>query len=124
MYASVYMCRLIHVAGATNLKSEDGVTDNWMILKPKLGDWVERAYLGHKACIDAIAKSGINFVIFCPSLMRNMGHKSSNLPDSLNIRINRPSGDFISYEDAAYVMVRAAMTNEYDGQCITASTKQ
>ena len=101
--------------------SEDGVTPYYKELLTVYPPALE-AFRAHGPCIDAIRESGVKHVIFCPGYMRSLGKKSENLPDSLNIRINRPSGSFISYEDAAYVMVNAAETNDYDNELITAST--
>lgn len=114
--------KFVWVAGASNVKGEDGVTDHWKELKPTLGDWIEGAYKVHGASIDSIVKTGINYSVFCPGKMDPLGKKSANIPASLNIRINRPSGPFVSYEDAAWVMVRAASIPDWDRQHITAST--
>lgn len=70
--------------------------------------------------IDAIRGSGVPYVILCPPMMRSAGKKTEA---GINIRIDRPSTDFLSYEDAAVAMVRA-LDKEYDNVLITASAKQ
>ena len=52
-------------------------------------------------------------------MMRNVGAVSVPPPA---IKINRQSGGFVSYEDAAWVMVHAAEVADYDNQLITAAT--
>ena len=110
--------KFVFVAGATNVLAEDGVTPNW---KQVLPYWppAEGAYRAHQACIDAIRESGINYVVFCPEFMQSRGAKTADVPV---IRVNRPSGRFVSYEDGAAVMMHAAEVNTYDGQLITAAT--
>eukprot|EP01124_Arcella_intermedia_P019739 TRINITY_DN27066_c0_g1_i1.p1 TRINITY_DN27066_c0_g1~~TRINITY_DN27066_c0_g1_i1.p1 ORF type:complete len:212 (+),score=5.24 TRINITY_DN27066_c0_g1_i1:87-722(+) len=109
--------KLVHVAGATNVLGEDGVTPHWKQLS-----WppAERAYHAHQAAIDAIVASGINYVVFCPAFMKSTGAASQ---PAVPVRINRPSGGFVSYEDAAVVMVDAAEKGDWDRQLITAATQ-
>lgn len=111
--------KLVWPAGSTNVKAEDGVTPNYVRLMPT-ATWAEAAYLSHQACIDAIRATDIISVIFCPGVMRAVGHRSPNI--NTRIRIDRDAGSFVSYEDAAWVMVEAATTSTYDGQLVTAST--
>lgn len=113
---------MVFVAGATNVMQEDGVTPMWKRYAKTIPT-AERMYTSHKACIDAIVATGVSYSVFCPGLMKSMGDKSNGVPDSLNIRINRPSnGDgSVSYEDAAYAMVYA-LDPAFDGQLFTAST--
>lgn len=110
--------KIVHVAGATNVMDADGVTPLW---KKVALTWppAEKVFIAHGKCIDAIRKTGINYVIFCPAYMSNKGKKSSPMAPP---KINRESGDFISYEDAAHVMVDAAEKSDWDGQLITAAT--
>ena len=110
--------KLVHVAGATNVMDEDGVTLLW---KKFALTWppAERAYNDHKKCIDAIKSVGINHVIFCPAYMGNKDKKSSPVAVP---KVNRESGNFVSYEDAAHVMLDAAEKPDWDGQLITAAT--
>ncbi|KAJ3067080.1 hypothetical protein HDU98_009702 [Podochytrium sp. JEL0797] len=105
--------KLVHVAGASNVLSEDGSTLNWKVYE-QYWPGAERAFKVHQAGIDAIRKSGINHVIFCPGFMKSVGHAS--VPP-VQVRVNRPSGDFVSYEDAA-----AAERSDWDGKLITAAT--
>lgn len=113
--------KFIFVAGATNVMAEDGVTPNYVSY---LTQWAgaEGAYRAHGACIDEIRNTGVNFVVFCPGFMSSTGSKSPGLPAAANIRVNRPSGNYVSYEDAAFVMLEAAEASLWDGMLITAST--
>lgn len=111
--------KLCWPAGTTNVLADDGITPNYKMLR-HLGSWVEQAYLIHGRCIDLIQKASINFVIFCPGRMAGSGHRSPNVQET--IRINRDAGSFVSYEDAAWVMLEAATTNLYDRKLISAAT--
>ncbi len=111
--------KLVWPAGSTNVKAEDGVTLNYVQLMPTAA-WAEAAYLTHQACIDAIRAAHVTSVIFCPGVMSATGHRSADV--AATIRIDRDGGSFVSYEDAAWVMVEAATTSTYDGQLISAGT--
>ncbi|MDS9469639.1 MULTISPECIES: NAD(P)H-binding protein [Paracoccus] len=111
--------KLCWPAGTTNVMAEDGITPNYNKLA-HLGTWVERAFHAHAACIAAIRAADINHVIFCPGRMAGLGRRSPDVEASL--RINRDSGPFVSYEDAAWVMLEAATTHEYDRQLVSAAT--
>lgn len=111
--------KLCWPAGTTNVMAEDGVTPNYKRLL-HLGGWVEGTYRAHGACIEAIRQAGINYVIFCPGRMASAGQHSPDV--ARTIRVNRDAGPFISYEDAAWVMLEAATSNTYDRQLISAST--
>lgn len=111
--------KLCWPAGTTNVLADDGVTPNYQRLM-FLGGWVEGAYRAHGACIDAIRAEGINYVIFCPGRMASAGHRSADIAQT--IRINRDAGPFVSYEDAAWVILEAATTDTYDRQLVSAST--
>lgn len=110
--------KVVHVAGATNVMDEDGVTPLW---KKWALTWApaEKAFIAHGKCIEAIRSTGINHVIFCPAYMNNKGQKSSPVQTP---KVNRESGPFVSYEDAAHIMVNAAEKPDWDGQLITAAT--
>lgn len=111
--------KLCWPAGSTNVLADDGVTPNYQRLLP-MGGWVEAAYRAHGACIDAIRATGINYVIFCPGRMGSAGRRS---PDpGAAVRINRDAGPFVSYEDAAWVMLEAATTAAWDRQLVSAAT--
>lgn len=112
--------KLCWPGGTTNVMADDGVTPNYKQLL-HLGSWVEGAYRAHGACIDAIRQADINFVIFCPGRMASVGQRSLDVRAS--VRVNRDSGPFVSYEDAAWVMLEAATTNNYDHQLVSAATK-
>lgn len=112
--------KMIWPGGATNVMAEDGVTPNYKQLL-HLGSWVEGAYRAHGASIDAIRNAGVNYMIFCPGRMGSTGKRSADVASS--VRINRDAGPFVSYEDAAWVMMEGATTNRYDGELISAATK-
>jgi uncharacterized protein YbjT (DUF2867 family) len=115
--------KFVFVAGATNVLEEDGVTPAYIRWK-EMWKPAESAFHAHGACIDAIRKTGVPFVIFCPAMMDSLGLKSPGLPEVANIRVNRPSGPFVSFEDAAWVMLEAAEGSQWDGELVTASTKR
>lgn len=105
--------------GTTNVMAEDGVTPNYKVLG-HLGKWVENAYALHGKCINFIRQAEINYVIFCPGKMDSVGYKSQDIQNT--IRVNRDAGPFVSYEDAAWVILEAASTSQYDKQLISAAT--
>lgn len=111
--------KLCWPGGSTNIMADDGITPNYLRLL-HLGSWVEGAYRVHGACIDAIRQAAINYVILCPGRMASVGRRSADVRAS--VRINRDGGDFLSYEDAAWVMLEAATTNTYDRELISAGT--
>lgn len=111
--------KLCWPGGTTNVLAEDGHTPNYKTLG-HLGSWVNDAYAGHQACIDAIRDTGINYVIFCPGRMASTGYRSNDV--RATVRINRDAGPFVSYEDAAWVIVEAAVTDTYDRQLVSAAT--
>ncbi len=113
------IAKLCWPAGSTNVMAEDGITPNYKNLL-HLGKWVEQAYTLHGACIDTIKETGINHVIFCPGRMGSAGHRSPDVAST--IRINRDAGPFVSYEDAAWVLLEAATTDTYDRQLVSAAT--
>ncbi|KXZ71585.1 MULTISPECIES: NAD(P)-dependent oxidoreductase [Acinetobacter] len=112
--------KLTWPGGTTNVMAEDGITPNYKQLK-HLGSWVEGAYRAHGASINAVQQAAINYVIFCPGRMQSVGKRSPDVAST--IRINRDAGPFVSYEDAAWVILEAATTNAYDGQLISAATQ-
>lgn len=114
------VAKLCWPGGTTNVLADDGVTPNYQRLL-HLGSWVEGAYRVHGACIDAIRQAGINHVIFCPGRMGGVGQRSPDVRAS--VRINRDAGSFVSYEDAAWVMLEAATTHDYDRQLVSAATR-
>jgi ribosomal protein L14 len=52
--------------------------------------------------------------------MSSVGHRSPNVRAS--VRINRDAGPFVSYEDAAWVILEAATTDTWDGMLVSAAT--
>ena len=114
--------RAVWVAGASNLKERDGVTWHHESFGPRgLG-----FFNAHAPCIDALRATGAKSVIFCPGFMKGVGRKT--VPD-VEIHTHAVPGsvatmDFISYEDAASVIVRAALESgdRYDGGEVTGLT--
>ncbi|KAJ3129180.1 hypothetical protein HK100_008781 [Physocladia obscura] len=112
--------KFVQVAGSTNVLSSDGVALNWTNYV-QVWPGAQGAYKSHQAVIDAIKATGVNYVVFCPSVMQSVG--SPSFP-KMAVRVNRPSGDFVSYEDAAVVMIDAAEVSDWDGQLITSATER
>lgn len=52
--------------------------------------------------------------------MTAVGRRSDDVRST--VRINRVAGMFLSYEDAAWVMLEAALTDAYDRELVSAST--
>src|SRR4051794_12804628 len=113
------VAKLCWPGGTTNVLADDGVTPNYQVLR-HLGDWVDTAYRVHGACIETIRETGIDYVIFCPGRMASTGRRSADVASSL--RVNRDAGPFVSYEDAAWVMLEAATTSTYDRKLVSAAT--
>lgn len=113
------VAKLCWPAGTTNVLADDGETLNYITL---LSAWpgAKFAYDAHQACIDAIREEGITSVVFCPGVMRSTGHRSADVEST--VRINRDAGPFVSYEDAAWVMLEGAVTDRFDGQLVSAAT--
>ena len=111
--------KLCWPAGGTNLMSEDGLTPAYLA-HAGAGFNAEAIYKAHQACIDAIRETGINYVILCPGRMTSAGYRSPDVRSS--VRINRPVGMSLSYEDAAWVMLEAAFTDGWDRELVGAST--
>lgn len=113
--------KVVGVAGATNLMDDDGVTPLWIKWAAK---WppAESAYKAHGEAIAAYravaaANPAFKYTVFCPPYMAARGAAST---PRLEIIVNRPGADFISFEDAAAVMLEAAVSDKYDNSLITA----
>jgi len=113
--------KLVGVAGATNLMDDDGVTPLWIKWATR---WppAESAFKAHGEAIAAYravaaATPSFKYTVFCPPYMAAKGAPSS---PRLDIIVNRPGAEFISFEDAAYTMLEAAITDKYDNSLITA----
>ena len=104
--------------GASNLKSSDGTKFHWEEIISQYPQ-AENFYKAHAPCIEAIKSSGVKYVIFCPGYMKSVGYKSVPSP---KITIDRPAGGFVSYEDAAQVMIKAAEVTDYDNELIGSAT--
>lgn len=111
--------KLCWPAGTTNVMAEDGRTPNYTTFLP-VWPGAKDAYRAHQGCIDAIRQTGIDHVIFCPGRMGPAGQRSTDIRST--VRINRDAGSFASYEDAAWVMLEAALTDTYDRQLVSAAT--
>lgn len=116
-----HAAKLCWPAGSTNVLADDGITPNYRKLL-SLGPWVESAWRAHGDCIEAIRAEGISHVIFCPGRMAAAGQRGADVGKT--IRVNRDAGPFVSYEDAAWVMLEAATTERWDCQLVSASTPQ
>lgn len=112
--------KLIWPAGGTNLMSDDGVTPAYKAYGNSSFN-AEAIYKAHQACIDVIRETGVNYVIFCPGRMTSVGYRSADVASA--VRVNRPAGMFVSYEDAAWVILEAALTNAWDRELIGAATE-
>lgn len=113
--------KVVGVAGATNLMDDDGVTPLWIKWAAK---WppAESAYKAHGEAIAAYravaaANPAFKYTVFCPPYMAARGAAST---PRLEIIVNRPGADFISFEDAAWAMLEAAISDKYDNSLITA----
>lgn len=111
--------KLIWPAGGTNLMGDDGITPAYKAYANASFN-AEAIYKAHQACIDAIREVGINYVIFCPGRMTPVGHRSPDVAST--VRVNRVAGMAVSYEDAAWVILEAALTDQWDRQLISAAT--
>ncbi len=121
--AAASVKKLIGVAGATNVLNEDGSDFDW---KTWVKVWppAERAFHAHAPVIEAIKtvqSAGLKYAVLCPPLMKSTGEKSVH---GISIRINRPSGQFLSYEDAAVAMIESAVVGDYDNCVFTAAAKK
>ena len=78
-------------------------------------------YKAHTPCIDAVKATGATYIIWCPGIMKG-GERSTPQPKTLLFAdpTGLASWDFVSYEDAAQVMVSAAETSEFDNKHISA----
>ncbi|KQB84375.1 2,3-dihydroxy-2,3-dihydrophenylpropionate dehydrogenase [Corynebacterium oculi] len=116
--------KLLWPAGGTNLMAEDGVTPAYLSnMSGKEGSVrfnAEKIYRAHQVCIDEIRAAGVNYVIFCPGRMTSVGYRSPEVAST--VRVNRVAGMSVSYEDAAWVMIEAALTSQWDGELISAAT--
>ncbi len=110
--------KLVWVAGASNMVEDDGVT----LHHHKFGPTGVGYYNAHAPCIEAIKRSGANFVIFCPGLMKPAGSKSPTPPEIFT-RCKLGQVDFVSYEDAAWAMIQVAETDTFDMQLCEAITE-
>lgn len=54
--------------------------------------------------------------------MAGLGQRSTDV--ARTVRVNRDGGPFVSYEDAAWVMLEATTTHRWDDQLISAGTPQ
>lgn len=113
--------KLIWPAGGTNLLADDGITPAYKAYAGASFN-AEAIYKAHQACIDAIRDVGVNYVIFCPGRMTPAGHRSPDVAST--VRVNRVAGMAVSYEDAAWVILEAALTDQWDRQLISAATLQ
>lgn len=112
--------KLCWPAGGTNVMAEDGETPAYLDL---LDDWpgAADAYRAHQGCIDEIRAAGVNHMIMCPGRMEAVGRRSLDVAAS--VRVNRLTGRFTSYEDAAWVMLQGALTDSWDRELVSVSPR-
>lgn len=110
--------RALWTAGSSNILEADGVTMHYK----SFGPMGEQFYSAHTPCIAALKATGAVHIIWCPGLMKGRGSKSAPPPPILLHAA--PAGaapmDFISYEDAADVILRAVETQEFNNTHIAA----
>jgi nucleoside-diphosphate-sugar epimerase len=116
--AAAAQARVVWTAGSSNILEADGKTMHYKAFGP-MG---EGFYAAHTPCIAALKATGATHIIWCPGLMKSKCAKSASPPPILLHAA--PAGtapmDFISYEDAADVLLRAVETREYDNLHIAA----
>lgn len=113
--------KLVWPGGTTNVLADDGQTPNYRMLA-HLGSWVQGAYQAHQACIDAIRNSGVDYVIFCPGRMGPSQSGQHRDDVASTVRVNRDAGPAVTYEDAAWVILEAGTTDQWDHELISAVT--
>lgn len=110
--------RALWTAGASNILEADGATMHYKSFGP-MGEQFNSA---HAPCIAALKATGALHIIWCPGLMKGRCKKSAPPPPILLHAA--PAGaapmDFISYEDAADVILRAVESHDYDNKHIAA----
>ena len=75
-------------------------------------------------CIEALIATEAPYIIWCPGYMKAVGRKSAS-PVAISTSAfpgSVKSMDFVSYEDAANVIVRAVEVADFDNKHITALT--
>lgn len=111
--------RVVWTAGGSNILEADGVTMHYK----RFGEVGEGYFKAHAPCIKAIQDTGATYIIWCPGKMDAVGAKS-HVPVTIYMHAPPPGVpmDFVSYEDAANVILRASETSQYDNQYIAAVT--
>ncbi|CAM3850888.1 NAD(P)-dependent oxidoreductase [Corynebacterium frankenforstense] len=110
--------KLIWPAGGTNAFADDGVTPAYKLHEGRFPG-ARDIYLAHQGCIDAIRQVGVNHVIWAPGRMTARGARSRDI----EVKVDRSAGMYVSYEDAAWVIVEAAVTDAWDGHLVSAATQ-
>jgi NAD(P)H-binding len=108
---------VVWTAGSSNILEADGVTMHYKAF----GKAGENFYRAHAPCIRAIQSTGATYIIWCPGKMDAAGKKSN--PPLTIYTYATPTGvpmDYVSYEDAANVIIRAIETSRYYNKHITA----
>jgi len=111
--------RVVWTAGGSNILEADGKTMHYK----RFGEAGEGYFKAHAPCIKAVQDTGATYIIWCPGKMDAAGKKSSPPVDIYTHAV--PPGvpmDFVSYEDAADVILRASSTSDYDYDHIAAVT--
>ena len=114
--------RAVWTAGASNILEADGVTMHYT----SFGEYGTKVFAAHSPCIEAFKAGGGTTIIWCPGRMLPVGVKSDKPIDILTHAA--PAGtsamDFVSYEDAANLLVRAVEVSDYDNKHIAGVTTQ
>jgi uncharacterized protein len=108
--------KVLITAGASNILEIDGKSHHL-----RFGPQGNNFYNYHQPAIDALKATGATFTIWCPGLMKS-GNKSLKEVQISNRAIvdGYKSQDFITYEDAANVLIRAVESTDYDNEHIAA----
>jgi len=109
--------KLIFVAAAINLPTDEDDTPYYKECLDKFPG-AEKAYQAHQKCIDSVREVGIDFVCVCPGWMEASPTENKNA-QAVQVKVNRPAGDHVSYEAVAKLMVDAVDKSDWDGKLVT-----
>ena len=118
--ASATCRKAVWTAGASNILEADGVTMHHVAFGPQGLNY----FKAHAPCIEALIATEAPYIIWCPGYMKAVGRKSAS-PVAISTSAfpgSVKSMDFVSYEDAANVIVRAVEVADFDNKHITALT--
>jgi len=110
-------CKKVTItAGASNILEVDGKSHHLRFGPQGVG-----YFNYHAPAIDALKSTGVTFTVWCPGLMKS-GQKSSAEVKISNRAIidGHKKFDFITYDDAANVIIRAVESTEWNNEHIAA----